>query len=406
MRRALKVTSLSLALIACGCGKDESSENKTPAGTGVIETDNGWVFRTGDFTLAPGEEKFICWAADTPVDLSVQRFSVVGKPVVHHFLMSTVDGTKEPYGASECDVLFKFTWRPMFVAGAGDAHIDIPEGAARSVKAESQVVLQLHLLNSSAKTVTDFAEVKMEKSLHQNPNPVGLYVFGTMNLALPPMQPSSVESKCLIDEDEDVRLFAMMPHMHYMGRKLTLELGPDEANMQTIYSRDPYDFDQQTIEPFDRTISPGTMSRVTCSYDNDRNETVTFGESTTSEMCFAIGFAVGSHPGASVLNGCFSGDRRPDGGGVPKDPGAGQCGQHPISADGVGKPCTLDGGECGDSLFCTAGQPGAQGNSGICIKIGCESTSECGQGATCCEAQGSTNLCIPEACRPEYCIPK
>jgi len=405
MHRALKVTALFLALIACGCSKDETSETKTPPGTGVIDTQDGWVFRTGEFTLGPGEERFICWATDTPVDLSVKRFSVVGKPVIHHFLMSSVEGTKEPYGASECDVLFKFTWRPMFVAGAGNAHIDIPEGAARYVESGSQVVLQLHLLNSSNQTVTDFAEVKMEKSLEENPNPVGLYVFGTTNLALPPLQKSDVEAKCLVDESEDVKIFAMMPHMHYQGRKLKLELGPDENSLAPIYTRDPYNFDQQTIEPLDLTIPSGTMSRVTCSYDNTRDETITFGESTTNEMCFAIGFAVYSQHGASVLNGCFSRSTGPDGGGVPKDPNAGECGQHPVTADGVGRACTLNGGECGDTLFCTAGQPGSQSNSGICIKIGCESSSECGQGATCCAAQG-TDLCIPEACRPEYCIPK
>jgi hypothetical protein len=404
MHRVLKLTALSFALIASGCSKDESNESKTPPGTGVTETGDGWVFRTGDFTLGPGEERFICWAADTPVDLSVKRFSVVGKPMIHHFLMSSVDGPKEPYGASECDVLFKFTWRPMFVAGAGNAHIDIPDGAARYVDSGSQVVLQLHLLNSSNQTVTDFAEVKMEKSLEADPNPVGLYVFGTTSLALPPKQASDVEAKCLVNEKEEVRIFAMMPHMHYQGRKLKLELGPDEAGLQPIYTRDPYDFDQQTIEPLDLRIAPGTMSKVTCSYDNTRDETITFGESTTNEMCFAIGFAVGSQKGASVLDGCFS---RPAGadGGVPKNPDAGMCGQHPVSADGVGRPCTLNGGECGDTLFCTAGQPGSQSDSGICIKLGCESSSECGQGATCCSAQG-TNLCIPEACRPEYCIPK
>ena len=57
----------------------------------------------------------------------------------------------------------------MFVAGAGDAEIDIPDGAARYVDAGSQLLLQMHLVNSSSKTVTDFAEVKMDRSLEQSP---------------------------------------------------------------------------------------------------------------------------------------------------------------------------------------------------------------------------------------------
>ena len=109
MKRAPKMMALCAALTVCGCSKDEKIETGTPQGTGVMETEGGWLFRSGEFTLGPGEERFICYASDTPIDLSVKRFSVVGKPMIHHFLMSSVEGNKEPYGASECDVLFKFT---------------------------------------------------------------------------------------------------------------------------------------------------------------------------------------------------------------------------------------------------------------------------------------------------------
>jgi hypothetical protein len=405
MDRALKWMTFGAALIACACSKDDKSETPPPSPEiGVFDAEGGWVFRTSNFTLGPGEERFLCYAADTPHDLAVKRFSVVGKPAIHHVVLVEAEGVKEPYGESVCDVLFKFSWRPMFVAGAGNAEINIPDGAARFVDTGSQVVLQLHLLNASDKPVTDFAEVRMDQSLETDADPVGLYVFGTTSLALPPKQPSTVQSTCEVKED--VNIFALMPHMHYLGRKLVLELGADEASLSPIYTRDPYDFDQQTIADLPLKISPGTLSRITCSYENDRDQVITFGESTTNEMCFGIGFATGPAIGDG-LAGCFERPALPDGGGVPKDAAAGECGQHPVTETGVGRACTQGGTECGD-LFCTAGQPGSEGTSGICVSMGCQTSAECGPGATCCNVAqgGGVDICIPEACRPEYCIPK
>ena len=308
MNRTLQLMAVCTSLGACACSSDGDGGTPSPNTpdtlvTGVVGADDGWVFRTEAFTLGPGEERFVCYAADTPVDLSIQRFSVAGKPMIHHFLMVTADATKEPAGASECGAAFKFSWRPIFMAGAGSSEVAIPEGAARQVGAGTQVVLQLHLLNASAQPVTEYAEVRMGRSPEANPNPVGQFIFGTFDLALPPMQASQLQVNCAVNSS--AQIFAMFPHMHYLGRKQTLELGPDANSLNTIYTRDPYDFEQQTIDPIDLKLSPGTAARLTCSYDNDRNETITYGESTNNEMCFAIGFTVASSPGSAVGGGCF-----------------------------------------------------------------------------------------------------
>lgn len=53
-----------------------------------------------------------------------------------------------------------------------------------------------------------------------------------------------------------------------------------------------YEFDNQTISPVNFTLSPGDLTRVACTYNNTRAETVSYGESTFNEMCYFIGFAV------------------------------------------------------------------------------------------------------------------
>jgi hypothetical protein len=90
----LQLIAFAAALCSSACGSDDG-QGTTPSGTGsiepgVLDAEGGWVFRTEAFTLGPGEERFICYAADAQADLSVRRFTVSGKPMIHHFLMSTV----------------------------------------------------------------------------------------------------------------------------------------------------------------------------------------------------------------------------------------------------------------------------------------------------------------------------
>lgn len=54
-----------------------------------------------------------------------------------------------------------------------------------------------------------------------------------------------------------------------------------------------YDFDDQHAEPIDLELAAGSYARVTCAYDNDSAQEITFGESTHDEMCFFVGFALG-----------------------------------------------------------------------------------------------------------------
>jgi hypothetical protein len=62
--------------------------------------------------------------------------------------------------------------------------------------------------------------------------------------------------------------------------------------MHEVFARDPFDFDDQHIEPIDLTLAAGDVTRVRCTFDNPMDEAVSYGESTHNEMCYLIGFAV------------------------------------------------------------------------------------------------------------------
>jgi len=48
------------------------------------------------------------------------------------------------------------------------------------------------------------------------------------------------------------------------------------------------------VEALDLQLAPGDATSVRCQYENTTDKVVGFGESTRSEMCFFVGFALDS----------------------------------------------------------------------------------------------------------------
>lgn len=400
MRRArIHAFAIVFCVLFVGCSSGSGSPDDANANPNLIVTGDEVVFRTDPFTLAPGEERFLCFAVDVNDALAIAGYDYRARPAVHHMLFSRAR-TPEPLGYSECDVLYRASWEPLFIAGAGASELRFPEGAAHHLAAGAQVVVQLHLLNVLPEEVTDFAEIVMRRAASEGTTPVGAYVFGTTKIDLPPGEESAVEASCELAED--VELFAAFPHMHLLGTSMTFAHGPSADELTEVFARDPYDFEDQSLEPLPLTLRRGEQAKVTCRYRNTFDHPVTFGESTTTEMCFFVGFAVG----VSAIGGCFPEEESEE---VPPDPAAGLCEDYSGNSIGVGAPCTRGGMECTGQTSCTADLSAEVGLDGRCIIIGCESHDDCGGNfATCCtpaQIGGGIRICTAEACRRSDCIP-
>jgi hypothetical protein len=278
-----------------GCSDDESSQSPSNASTNFgaagLHWENGKLtFRTEPFSVAPGEESYLCWAVNLEQDVKIDAFDFAGVPVVHHFMLSQTIAP-EPDGWSVCEGLLKPTWRPIFTAGAGANALRLPSGVAHELKAGSQLVVQLHLVNTQVKDVTNVAEIAMKATEAADTEAVQIGGFGSFQISLPPAQTSSITSECTLPRTS--RLVALMPHMHQLATSMKLELGTSKDDLQLIYSRDPWNFDQQTIDSLDTTLTEGRFARLTCNYDNTTDRTITYGESSFDEMCFLGIFWVG-----------------------------------------------------------------------------------------------------------------
>jgi hypothetical protein len=387
------VAALLLAAAACGA---ESSAPSVVATEGLIKREYGWVLRTPTLRVEPNEERYVCYAVLAPRDMAINRFASDSVRAVHHFQLNEATVNPVQDGLSDCET-FPTDWSPLYTATTVAAELETPAGSARFVKKGAQLVLQTHLLNVSSEPVEAVLEIEMGETAAKALEPVGILGFGSANILLPPKSTTTIENTCRIPIE--MRTYEIVPHMHFLGRRAELELGPDENSLEPVYVREPFDFNDQYFDPFVRTIPAGTVARVRCTYDNDTDRTVHYGESSRDEMCNVAAFVVGQEGVGFCSQESTDPDRR-----VPREPGAGLCG-FTQSPSGIGKLCSQGGNECGEELYCTA--DALRTARGICVQIGCNSNADC-DGAVCCTQAGVgaiANVCTPEACRPDDCIP-
>src|SRR5262249_45605981 len=93
---------------------------------------------------------------------------------------------------------------------------------------------------------------------------------------------------------QDVRLIAMLPHIHLRGRDFKMRVEYPDGRTETVLRVPRYDFNWQLVDyPVQERLLPkGTRIRCTAHYDNspdnpnnpDAWRTVTWGEQSWDEM--------------------------------------------------------------------------------------------------------------------------
>jgi hypothetical protein len=136
--------------------------------------------------------------------------------------------------------------------------------------------------------------------------------------------------------------------------------------------------------------------KTECTYDNTTNKTLTFGESSDTEMCFSVLFR---YPALGV-GYCTGGARSQGDAGTRtiKGPPCAAAGA-PGNELGVGKECARSSGVCSSTPsanICL--NDFVSGDFGNFCTLLCQSDADCGTGAKCGGATGQGGICIPNAC--------
>ncbi|MCZ7681118.1 MAG: hypothetical protein M5U28_20965 [Sandaracinaceae bacterium] len=115
-----------------------------------------------------------------------------------------------------------------------------------------------------------------------------------LSLNLAPRQPEVVESETIALGGIlpfDVRVFGVLPHMHTLGRTISLEILRGGTTPECLIDVPRWDFHWQMAYWLTRpvTVTADDSARITCTFDTrTRSDTTRFGEGTEDEMCLAF----------------------------------------------------------------------------------------------------------------------
>jgi len=295
---ALVLTALALA----ACGGDTTPPNMNMLPKDPPAPERGIQIKAGEYTVAPGEERYLCWAVtlQEPADVAVTRIDVFDASAVHHVLVSRALQA-EP-ATSECPVLARTTWQPFYGGGKGTKGLVLPDGAGFRIAGNTQVVVQLHLLNATTQPVTEKAFVNLTYAADATQVvPAGIFTLGTLGISIPPGATDyEVGAGCAAPKDLNV--FAALPHMHQIGTRITFSYGATQTDARELVRRDPWLFGEQEMELMKLPVKKGEYISTACRYNNTTDKTVGWGESSLDEMCF---FAMFYTPYSGGGNGCI-----------------------------------------------------------------------------------------------------
>jgi hypothetical protein len=202
-------------------------------------TVGGWeTLLTGDWTMAPGTEGYVCVRKTLDKDLIVGVFDAINPLGTHHTLL-TMGTPDAPDGTTACNAGVNRT-QSVFGSGVGSEPLAFPKGVAFRMTKGTQLLLNLHLFNTGTAPISGTSGTRFQ-TVSEADAPViaeGL-LAGTTSISLPPGQSTNSTGYCTMSIDSTI--FAVSQHMHLLGtyEKIVAE----RATLgETVLYEGPYDF--------------------------------------------------------------------------------------------------------------------------------------------------------------------
>ncbi len=280
MRLALALVGLIL-LAACGVDYVAPVDDNVPTGsdTGVASV----PLISGAWSLNASQEKYVCVRQTVTEDTYIKTIVPLAPTGTHHFVLM-IGAPDGPDGTTDCNSTL--TKPAIFASGLGVQPLEMPDGIAVHLVPGQQLLLNLHLFNTSDTTLTGTSGIAMKTSAPVDAAHSAGVVLAGKTLGLTVGQGVTTQEGFCTTPTAGTTMFAVAPHMHLLGTHLRAMYGAS-----TLYDED-FSFDDQQFKNMPPIVTTaGGKIDVTCTYENHSGETVHFGESTNDEMCFAITFA-------------------------------------------------------------------------------------------------------------------
>ena len=271
---------IHLLFAVAACTTSDTAE--PPSSTHTIETP--------EFTLAPGEEKTLCYFTTLPTDepVAVSRYRSSMAPGSHHLIVYTTRTQTQPDGTlGECasgpGQADPMVW--AYGAQQPEFTTQFPDGVGVMLAARQPLVVQLHYLNTTDAPIearATFAVDTLPPDARFEPANA-FFTFNTQ-IDVPPGGTASVSGSCAVPAG--AKFFLMSTHSHRFTTRVQVRDGGTMVLETT-------DWEHPALgawpAPY-QTFASGKLD-YRCDYLNMTDQRVTTGDSAlTEEMCMAVGY--------------------------------------------------------------------------------------------------------------------
>jgi Copper type II ascorbate-dependent monooxygenase, C-terminal domain len=285
-----------------------------------LDFGNGWALGTPDLVLANAEsytpghhgDTYRCFSIPTTAATTRYVRAVDVHPgdreTVHHVLtfldttgVSAELDAKEEGPGYTCFGDPGFT--PIGTLGGwapGSRPLEMPEDVAFELPAGARVVMQVHYHPHGGHPGPDRTELGVYFMNKQPRATMRIFPIINQDFTIPAGASNHrVEGEFFILTPFPAKLWLVAPHMHLLGRKMTVKMTMPGGETRCLINIDDWDFNWQGTyryrEPID--VPAGTRLWLEAFYDNSSNnprnpnnppKPVSWGEQTTDEMCLAF----------------------------------------------------------------------------------------------------------------------
>ncbi len=293
MRIPSYLAVLVLSLVpACGDSPADPDGGTTPGTDAPPGTDAGPPGESarlafGPDPLAVGAERTVCITLDAGNEVARQVRAIrTHLPTgSHHMIVYRTDDAVNTT-PTPC---FPFAdgGRAVFIAETIEASITYPADAALAFEANQHVRIEIHEVNYTGEPIDVRAEVNFDFYPIDGTErmPVQFLFTGDMALNLPARMTTTVESFHFVPDG--ARIFGLTSHTHGLGTYATIHRATSESTFTDLL-HEADDWANPPLDAFDPplTLEPSEGLRLSCEYNNTRDEDVGFGLDFEDEMCF------------------------------------------------------------------------------------------------------------------------
>jgi mono/diheme cytochrome c family protein len=240
--------------------------------------------------------------------------------VLHHWLLFATDEGDAAGSHKTSPLPTLIGVNPVLLAGwaVGGPNLVAPAKMGFELPDPGKRInVQWHFYNSTGMAQKDGSAVQIcivPKAMRENIG--GVTWLGTEDLGgnkwtfgpgMPAHQESTFTTTCVpgrrgMNATDSIHIIGFEPHMHRIGKHMKTSVKHTNGMVETIFDK-PFSFGNETHYYQDYELKAGEQLITSCTFNNDNDFGVPFGESSDTEMCYQFSFA---YPAHALSNGAPS----------------------------------------------------------------------------------------------------